>query len=473
MARPSNTTENETLEHHDREPGPIGRRGFLARAAVGTAVAAAAAVPALAGGSAAQAAPGVPPAPGKKPKALAIFDAGSYGAVGDGVHDDTSALQDAIDAAQAAGGGTVLISAGTYKTTSTLQVTGANITVRGEGASTIIACSFAAGDIIRVARATGVTALVSNGLYCDFAIMSTVQKTSGAALAMDGVQDMRIENVHAVSRVYSNPNNLWDSFTFHDFTIVVMESCKIQAQNKGITCWGNEVGADIWITGGTLCSFTPIGAHIGGGVGGVYFDEFLCYLNGSNVLLDDTLGGSPNREIIFNEAVLDGSYRHNVEIMPNAVYVLTFQNTWFSNSGFDGQTGHPDGCLLRVHPGAILHPSSVTMSGCKMFNGYGSGVFAESGSWTITGCDISLNGQGAAGGYGVVLADEATQSVISGNSIRQNGAYPSAKPVGVGVLIDTGVDDYIITSNMLTGNGTAGLVDNGGTSKVVDLNLGA
>ncbi len=115
----------------------------------------------------------------------------------------------------------------------------------------------------------------------------------------------------------------------------------------------------------------------------------------------------------------------------------------------------------------------MTLSGCKMFNGYGSGVFAESGAWTITGCDVALNGQGAAGGYGILLTGEATQSIISGNSVRTNGAYPTAKPVGVGIQIDSGVDEYVITSNLLTGNGTAGLVDNGGPSKVVDLNLGA
>jgi hypothetical protein len=352
-------------------------------------------------------------------------------------------------------------------------VTGANITVQGEGASSIIASDFAGGDIIRVARATGATALVSNGLYYDFAFRSLVERSSGAAIAMDGVQDMRIENVHAVSRVYSDPNYLWDAFTFHDFTIVVVENCKIYARNKGITIWGDEVGADIWITGGTLCSFTPIGVHIGGGVGGVYLNEFLCYLNGTNVLIDDELGAGANREIIFNEAVLDGSYRHNVEIKENGVYVLTFQNTWFSNSGFEGKAGHPDGCLLRVHPGAILHPSNVTMSGCKMFNGFGSGAFLESGSWTITGCDISLNGQGAAGGYGILLAGSASNSLISGNSVRTNGAYPSPMPLGVGIRIEDGVDDYVVTSNLLTGNGTAGLEDAGGSSKVVDLNLGA
>lgn len=454
----------------DREVSSPGRRAFLGAAAAGGIAAAGAlatATPAMASA--------VPPKPAARPRPSAhrVVNVLDHGAKGDGVHDDTARIQSAIDAVQAAGGGTVYLPAGTYKTTATLTIDGSDVTLHGEGASSILACAFADGDIVRVARPSSAAPLVANGLFYDFAIISTVKKTSGAALAMDGVQDMRVSNVHAVSRVYADPNNLWDSFTFHDFTIVVLENCKILAQNKGITCSGSQVGADIWITGGTLCSFTPIGVHVGGGVGGVYFDEFLCYLNGTNVLIDDTLAGSPNREILFRDAVLDGSYQHNVEVMTNGVYVLTFQNTWLTNSGFAGQAGHPHGCLIRVHTGAILHPSNVMVVGGKMFNAYGSGIFAESGSWTITGCDINLNGQGAAGGYGVLLSAGASGTVVSGNSVRANGSYPSAKPVGVGIEVAAGVDEYVITSNNLTGNGTAALVDGGGPTKIVDLNLGA
>jgi hypothetical protein len=442
------------------------RRTFITAATVGGLSAAALAAPTPA--SAAEAL-GAKPKPKSGIAEHEVFNVHNYGAVGDGVHDDTTNIQDAIDAAQAIGGGTVYLPPGTFTTTATLLITADNMSFQGEGASSILAGSFADGDILRVAQASGATANVANGLFYDFAIISTVQKTSGAALALDTIQDFRVVNVHAISRLYT-ANNLWDSFTIHNFSFVSLENLKVQSQNRGIAVWGESFGADVWITGGTLISFTPIGVQVGGGVGGVYFNDAVFYLNGTNVLIDDTLAGIPNREIVFNEIVLDGSYQHNVEIKENGLYVLTFQNTWFSNAGY-GLTGHPDGALLRVHPGAILHPSNITVSGCKMFNASGSGIYAESGAWTITGSDISVNAQGANGGYGILLTGGATQAVISGNSVRTNGIYPSVRPLGVGIQIDAGVDYYVITSNLLTSNATAGLVDNGGTNKVVDLNL--
>lgn len=63
---------------------------------------------------------------------LGVFNVKDYGAVGDGTTDDTTAIQAALDAAAAAGGGVVEVPTGLYKFTSSLTV-GEQITLRGRG----------------------------------------------------------------------------------------------------------------------------------------------------------------------------------------------------------------------------------------------------------------------------------------------------------------------------------------------------
>ncbi|PSC74526.1 band 7 [Micractinium conductrix] len=58
----------------------------------------------------------------------------TFGARGDGESDDTAALQDAVEAANASPG-TIFLPAGTYVLSAPLVITGTNVTLRGEGMS--------------------------------------------------------------------------------------------------------------------------------------------------------------------------------------------------------------------------------------------------------------------------------------------------------------------------------------------------
>lgn len=89
-----------------------------------------------------------------------IYDVTFFGAVGDGIHDDTAAIQAAIDAAGAAGGGEVYLPAGTYAVHGGAEASkGAlilrnNVTVYGDGmgASTVKVIDGSNKDITGIFR---------------------------------------------------------------------------------------------------------------------------------------------------------------------------------------------------------------------------------------------------------------------------------------------------------------------------------
>ena len=68
----------------------------------------------------------------------------AYGAIGDGTTDDTAAIQAAIDAAEAAGGGIVLLPPGTYKVTGALVIDSPGVSVVGIGAPIVVTTSSSA-----------------------------------------------------------------------------------------------------------------------------------------------------------------------------------------------------------------------------------------------------------------------------------------------------------------------------------------
>jgi hypothetical protein len=73
-----------------------------------------------------------------------------YGAVGDGVADDSDSIQEAIDAAGVSPGGLVFIPPGTYKVTKQLNVNYNNVVIMGCGKSSIIKASAATFHVFKL-----------------------------------------------------------------------------------------------------------------------------------------------------------------------------------------------------------------------------------------------------------------------------------------------------------------------------------
>jgi len=131
-----------------------------------------------------------------------------FGAVGDGVTDDTVAIQAAIDSLDPfpirPGNGTIFFPSGTYFVSNEIDVRGENVCLKGESVeSTIILRSDAgaAGAIIRLS-ANG-TEPVSTTCYrnsiIDLTLKHSTPATANEGIRADAQYDLRIQNVEIIN----------------------------------------------------------------------------------------------------------------------------------------------------------------------------------------------------------------------------------------------------------------------------------
>ncbi|WP_309252396.1 glycosyl hydrolase family 28-related protein [Paenibacillus spongiae] len=400
------------------------------------------------------------------------YDVMDYGAAGNGMTDDRAAIQSAINAAQSAGGGVVFLPKGTYAVSGTLTITGHNVGLAGVGGSSVIQCTFAAGNIIYFGGTSTNTGTINN-FFKDFTITSNVKKTSGAAIFGEHAQRSVIEGVKA-----DDPGmtgfNLYDGFYFRYFDNCLVSNVQVFCSHSGITANGKTDqtwGANLWITNGsrinTNVTAGSVGLYFGGSCGGIVIESTDVILCETNALIDTTLSGVLNREIFFNECFIDSAGKHGVHVKSNGVALLHFNNTWLASSGTTASGGYPNGNNLH-YENTSAGLNDIMMSGCRVFNAFGSGVYSKGGKWTITGSSFHNNGRGASGGHGIILTDSTVQGAnISNNTISLNGN----STLGQGIRIHTGVNHYILTGNLVRGNPTAQISDGGSSNKVVANNL--
>lgn len=387
------------------------------------------------------------------------YDVKGYGARGDGVTDDTAAIQAAVDDARSNGGGVVYLPTGSYPVSRSINITSGSIGVRGVGMSSEIIGTAPTGNIIFAGRPTEGAPPVQNVFFEDFAIRASVKKTSGAAIFGQYAERFRIEDVRAARHESAvAANNLYDSFYFRYYDTVALTNVNIAASHAGLTLFGRpdqSYGAGLWLHGGSRVLLCEVGVHIAGSSGGIAFEDVDIIGNDTNVLIDASGSGVANRELFFDSCWLDSAGYTGMEIMPGAVNILHLNGTWVASSGLATQ-GHPDGANIRVHRGSVVNPVTVLATGCRIFNALGSGIVTESGSWNIVGCSVEVNGRGDHGGYGIVFDDASVSDVlVSGCTIRYNGESPqgSTRPTAGGIRIDPHVRGCLVTSNIVKSNG--------------------
>lgn len=120
-----------------------------------------------------------------------MYNVLSFGAVGDGVTDDTAAIQLAIDTAETDGYGTVYFPPGRYKTTSGLTVTASNISLKGAGRGASFIFPYqTTGDVLLFQGA----AKLQRNCVQDLSFYAQSEATSGALIHANWAAHFRMAN---------------------------------------------------------------------------------------------------------------------------------------------------------------------------------------------------------------------------------------------------------------------------------------
>jgi hypothetical protein len=316
-----------------------------------------------------------------------VLNVKDYGAVGDGVADDTAEIQAAITAAAAAGG-TVYIPAGTYKITSDVTVTSGSIVIRGAGYGSFLA-------------------FTDGGLKYD---------GTGGYLTEVGLHDLRIRRwgvvVAGPALRFAGGGSSSGVAHFNVSDVTVQGSTA-----ECLLIDGSYIGTftGCYFTGGvTGIKIAPnagSGAVTGNNISFFGGETQGC---GTAASIDTALG------VNFYGHAFEGSTTAGVDLFGNAYGCGFYGCYWEGNAGYDlrvGNSGSIGPIGLNVHGGSALNAGSGKANSFKLISGQGINIRGvgfntysaepitvnEASAGAVTGQARDNSHNGSAGGATVVL----------------------------------------------------------------------
>ncbi len=380
-----------------------------------------------------------------------------FGAVGNGVANDTTAIQQAIDYVSSIGGGAVNFPTGTYKISTKLSITANSVFLTGEGRqSSVIAPAAMADDFILFNGC-------SQGGVNNLGIIPSAAQTGSTA-------GIRIKNCHNVVvdqfLLYGNTRNgiiVEGGASSYLCTISNFEisTCAL----SGIEVGAGALAQGVWILDGIVAScYDGILLTY---ASGVYINTVDIISSGNSALATYPVTGQYVTAVFAEGITADTSIGHGIALIDNGGKTtdVNLVNCWAATNGLSG---------LRC----AANTDGVLVSGCRFINNDQRGILIENGkNYTISGCQIGMNSiDGSASYDGIAIGAGVTHVTIencfSGGPLGRIGTLASNFQ-RYGVWIGAGADYLVISGNDLTGNVTGALLNNSTASNIfISQNLG-
>jgi hypothetical protein len=381
-----------------------------------------------------------------------------YGAKGDGIADDSTAIQAAVTAAGAGNGGAVLIPAGTYKVTTAITVPNF-VDVYGRGQASIISVT---GNVFAFSFAPGNRSRIRNLL-----IQSTAAQTAGGGIDFT-----------------SAANNCWVDDIYFGLNLFISLNVAPTTTGAGIyflnRCrWFGVAGCGTALKIGT-------GTNLVTDIQCSNFSGTAANSAGMGLWVD--VQNNVDTFDLIDTLFYSGS--GGIQIGRNATGDVT--GTKFAQVVLDNQTGigisiakcrdfDLDGCAIQTCGSSSVaglnigsFARSVRWRGGIIQNNAGDGLAIQAGATSIDIAHAHIldnNTSNTAGRHGVSIVGGVSEWSVThcrvGNGLLGTGHQK------YGLFLAAGSSDYYrAQDNRWLANETGGLVDGGtGTNKVLTGNL--
>lgn len=383
-----------------------------------------------------------------------FFNVMDYGATGLGTADDTTAIQAAINAAIAVGGGVVLLPAGKYLVSGSLtldsSITTAHVTLQGagpgpiqdgtvyQGGTTILIPTSSANDALVVSYSDSVT-------IKSLSIVSTSPRSSGRGIYLNGgtnvvIEDVFLKNQAIGIHVYGGYGHRIDRGWW-----------TIPPNGIGLWIDGNStVGSNDTYINGISCNGGWAAFRIQN-TGGAWMSQCDSISSTCGLLIDPIAG----QEVLwcsFEACAFDTASNSPIIIGPagGKVRGLTFVECWSASV-----TAGVGSCFVIA--GDV---DGVQIVGQRILNAAsGNGLWVSGAKNIYVDSSVAFDLPNGAGFSFVSTTNFAIRNCHS-------GPYAGLPGNKYGVYIDSGCSHYVVQGCTLNGNTTA-LTDGGAAPKAV------
>jgi hypothetical protein len=377
----------------------------------------------------------------------------SHGAKGDGITDDTAAIQAAIDACAAAGGGVAWFPVGRYKTTDSLRVKSSSVVLMGAGNGSVV--SPIGGFDTLIFQSNTASTYIFNNRVIDL-LFDETKKTGGRLMYGTYLANFFVERVHGAGGRNGLEFNNFNNIDLHNIRVTDYQGGAGTAYIRltgGIGGAGRSDVANIFRA--------VVGGARSVGMRGMDIDGFVHTVNGWAVHLVNIGAegvharnsvGASNVPSFFTFDDLECDYPELECIRLDVGMRMNFNNVQLNGSKSRAGIYINDGVKTSTFTGGFVSGSQQ------------AGIAIAGQDVTVTAMQFLFNSSdefgGSKGNYpGIILGFSSKGVTVTG---CRSGDASTWNYQSYGCQVDTGADDFVITGNNFRNNINFGVKNGAG-----------